>query len=48
MAVVVLTVNDEVVVVPGGLKWATAAAGKPDAVKFTVPLKPFEGWIVTV
>ena len=41
-------VRDEVVVAPCGLKVAAAPEGKPDALKFTVPLKPFDGWMVTV
>ena len=38
-----------VVVVAGFVpKLALTPLGRPDAVKFTVPLNPFKGWIVTV
>ena len=48
IAVVVLTVSDEVVVAALGLNVAAAPAGKPDALRFTVPVKPFERVMVTV
>jgi hypothetical protein len=44
----VLTVNEDVVVAALGLNVAAAAAGKPDALRLTAPVKPFEGVIVTV
>jgi hypothetical protein len=46
--VVTVIVDDPLPASEGGLKLALAPDGRPEVEKVTVPVKPFEGVMVTV